>query len=93
MNLVLTTELGTVTVPEAVLVGIAVRAAEGVDGIKVRRRRTVDTDARVVRISVSARRGEPLVELATRAQNAVAEALEATCGIEARVDVTVGELT
>jgi uncharacterized alkaline shock family protein YloU len=93
MNLVVTTELGTVTVPEALLVDIAVRAAESVEGIKVRRRRTVDTDARVVRLSVSARRGEPLVELATRAQDAVADALEATCGIETKVDVTVGELT
>jgi uncharacterized alkaline shock family protein YloU len=93
MNLVLTTELGTVTVPEAVLVGIVVRAAEGVEGIKVRRRRTVDTEARVVRLSVSARRGEPLVDLATRAQGAVADALEATCGIETKVDVVVGELT
>jgi hypothetical protein len=93
MNVVLTNELGTVTVPEALLVGIAVRAAESVEGIKVRRRRTVDTEARVVRLSVSAPRGEPLVELAARAQDAVVDALEAACGFETTVDVTVGELT
>ena len=93
MTLVVSTEQGTVTVPDGVLVGIAVRAAESVGGIRVRRRRAVDVDAHVVRLAVAAGRGEPLVELAGLAQAAVAEALKTMCGIDARVDVAIGELT
>lgn len=93
MTLVVSTEQGTVTVPDAVLVGIAVRAAESVAGIRVRRRRSVDVEARAVRLAVAASRGEPLVELAGRAQEAVAGALKTMCGIDARVDVAIGDLT
>ena len=80
--------------PDGVLGGIAVRAAESVDGIRMRRRRaaTVDVEARQVRLAVTARRGEPVVELAERAQEAVAAAFQAMCGIETRVDIAVGEL-
>jgi uncharacterized alkaline shock family protein YloU len=92
VTLVVSTEHGTVTVPDGVLTAIAVRAAESVDGIRVRRRRTVDVEARIVRLTVAASRGEQLVELAGRAQEAVADALKAMCGIEARVDVAIGEL-
>jgi uncharacterized alkaline shock family protein YloU len=94
MTLVLTTEGGTVTVPGGVLGAIAVRAAESVDGIRVRRRRSavVDVEARHVRLAVAARRGEPLVELGERAQDAVAAAFQAMCGIETRIDVELGEL-
>ena len=92
MTLVLTTGGGTVTVPDAVLVGIAVRAAEGVAGIRVRKRRTIDLEARLVSLSVSAQRGEPLLELAERAQDEVAATLMAMCGIETRVDIRVREL-
>jgi uncharacterized alkaline shock family protein YloU len=93
MSLVLVSDAGTVTVPDDVLVAIAVRAAESVEGIRVRRRRAVDVEQQLVRLSVSARRGEPLLELAERAQDAVAAMLKGMCGIEARVDVAVGELT
>ena len=92
MSLVLTNEAGTVTVPDHVLVGMAVRAAESVDGIRVRRRRAVDVEHRQVRLSVSARRGEPLVALAERVQEAVAAMLMDMCGIDARVDVAVGQV-
>ena len=92
MSLLLTSDAGTVTVPDDVLVGIAVRAAEGVGGIRVRRRRAVDLERRLVRLSVAAQRGEPLLELAERVQDAVAAMLKDMCGIEARVDVAVGEL-
>jgi len=92
MTLVVTTGAGTVTVPDHVLVGIAVRAAESVEGIRVRRRRGVDVEHRQVRLSVAARRDEPVLELAERVQEAVASALRAMCGIEAKVDVAVGEL-
>ena len=89
MSHVVTTASGTVTVPEAVLLDIAVR---GRGGVRVRRRRGIDLDAGVVRLSVAARRGEPIFELAERAQEDVAEALRTMCGLEARVDVHVGEL-
>ena len=92
MSLVLTNKAGTVTVPEHVLVGIAVRAAETVDGIRVRRRRSVDVERRHVRLSVAARRGEPLVEVAERVQEAVVDALRGMCGIDTVVDVAVGGL-
>ena len=92
MSLVLTNKAGTVTVPEQVLVGIAVRAAESVDGIRVRRRRSVDVEGRHVRLSVAARRGEPLLEVAEHVQEAVAEALRGMCGIDTVVDVAVGGL-
>jgi uncharacterized alkaline shock family protein YloU len=92
LNLVLESARGTVTVPEGVLVGIAVRAADSVDGIRVRRRRTVDLDTRAVRLSVAATRGEPLLELAQRAQAEVAGALKAMCGIDATVDISIGAL-
>lgn len=92
MSLVVTSDAGSVTVPEHVLVGIAVRAAQSVDGIRVRRRRAVDVEGRQVRLSVAARRNEPLMELAERVQEAVASALRAMCGIDAKVDVAVGEL-
>ncbi len=92
MTLVVSTERGAVTVPDGVLVGIAVRAAESVNGIRVRRRRAVDVEGRVVRLAVAASRGEPLVELAGRAQEAVSDALKTMCDIDARVDVAIGEL-
>jgi uncharacterized alkaline shock family protein YloU len=92
MSLVLTNPAGTVTVPGRVLVAIAVRAAEGVEGVRVRRRSAVDVERRHVRLSVSARRGDPLLELAERVQDAVIEALRAMCGIDAQVDVAVGVL-
>jgi uncharacterized alkaline shock family protein YloU len=92
VSFVVSTELGTVTVPDAVLAGIAVRAAESVEGLRVRRRRTVDLEARLVRLTVEAPRGEPLPDLAGRAQDAVATALQVMCGIEPKVDITIAEL-
>jgi uncharacterized alkaline shock family protein YloU len=92
MSWVVRTDLGTVTVPDSVLAGIAARAAEGVDGVRVRRRRTVDLDGGVVRLTVAIRRGEPIAELAGRAQDEVAAALVAMCGVEPKVDVSVAEL-
>jgi uncharacterized alkaline shock family protein YloU len=92
MTLVLATRGGTVSVPEAVLVGIAVRAAEGIEGIRVRRRRTIDLGTGIVRLSVSAERGEPLLGLAERAQEEVAATLKTMCGIDTTVEIRVGEL-
>ena len=92
MSLVIENEIGTITVPEGVLVGIAVEAAERVDGLKVKRKRAVDAEHRVVRLAVSVRRGEPLLELAERAQDEVASSFQAVCGFEPTVEISVGEL-
>jgi uncharacterized alkaline shock family protein YloU len=92
MTFVSTTAGGTVTVPDGVLVEIATRAAQSVPGLRVKRRRAVDLEAGVVRLSVAVPRGEPIVESAERAQEQVATALRTMCGIEAKVDVYVGEL-
>jgi hypothetical protein len=69
-----------------------VRAAESVEGVRVRRRRAVDLEAKVVRLTVAVRRGEPLAELAGRAQEEVAAALKAMCGLDTTVDVAIAEL-
>ena len=93
MTLVLSFPNGTVTVPDAVLSHIVRRAAEEVPGVKVRRRRTVDVDARTVRLAIDAQRGVPLAALGERVQEAVAAALSRMCGLElTAVDVAVEEL-
>ena len=92
MALVMNGPNGTITVPDSVLVGIATRAAESVDGLRVRRKRSVDLDARVVRLELSAEQGEPLVAQGERAQEAVATALKETCDLDVAVDVAFEEL-
>jgi hypothetical protein len=92
MALVLNGPHGSITVPDSVLVGIAARAAEGVDGVRVRRRRSVDVESRVARLELSAERGEPLVAQGERAQEAVAAALRQACELEVTVDVAFEEL-
>ena len=92
MPLVLTGPHGTITVPDSVLLEIATRAAEGVDGLRVRRKRTIDVEARVVRLELTAARGEPLVAQGERVQEAVAAALKQTCGLDVAVDVAFEEL-
>ena len=92
MSLVLTGPHGTISVPEAVLVRIASDAAEGVEGIRVRRRRSVDAETRTVRLGLAARPGEPLIAQGGHVQEAVAAAFAATCGIEVTVDVAFEEL-
>jgi uncharacterized alkaline shock family protein YloU len=88
----MSTGLGTVTVPDAVLAEIAARAAESVDGVRVRRRRTVDVEAGLVRLAVAVRKGEPIFDLASSAQDAIATALQTMCGIDPKVEIAVGEL-
>jgi uncharacterized alkaline shock family protein YloU len=58
----------------------------------VKRRRTIDVEARVVRLALTARAGVPLQPLAERVQDAVADALQAMCALEVRVDVAIEEL-
>jgi uncharacterized alkaline shock family protein YloU len=92
MTHVVTTPAGTVTVPDGVLLDIAVRAAEASGAVRVRRRRAIDLEAGVVRLSVATRRGESILELAERAQEDVAAALRTMSALDTRVDVYVGEL-
>jgi uncharacterized alkaline shock family protein YloU len=85
---------GTITVPESVLLQIVRRAAENVPGVRVRRKRSVDVEARAVRLELTADSGEPLVALAERVQEAVADALETMCGLDGtRVDVAIEDVT
>jgi uncharacterized alkaline shock family protein YloU len=92
VSLVIDAPAGTITVPDSTLLAIAVTAAERVEGVRVLRRRSIDLDQPLVRLALSARRGEPLLELARRAQDGVALALEQMCGIDAKVELTVGAL-
>jgi uncharacterized alkaline shock family protein YloU len=92
VSLVIAGEAGSITVPDSTLLSIAVRAAEQVEGIRVLRRPSVDVEEGVVRLPVSARRGEPLLALGRAAQDEVAGALEAMCGITPRIEIAIGEL-
>jgi len=92
MGLVVPGSGGTITVSESVLSQIVRRAAETVDGAKVKRRRTVDVEARTVRLALTVRTGVPLQPLAERVQEAVAEALRSMCALDVRVDVAIEEL-
>ena len=72
------------------------RAAESVEGVRVRRRRrkvAIDVEpAPRSPTRLAAPRGEPLLELARDAQEEVAAALGGCAGPWTRVDVPVGEL-
>jgi uncharacterized alkaline shock family protein YloU len=84
---------GTITIPEPVLLQIVARAAESVDGVRVRRRRSVDVEERIVRVELKAPRATPLPQLGEAVQDAVASALRTMCDLEpARVDVVFEEL-
>jgi uncharacterized alkaline shock family protein YloU len=92
MSLVVQGPQGAITVPDSVLAQIATHAAEQVDGVRVRRKRSVDVEARAVRLEVEAERGEPLTTQGARVQEAVAAALKQTCGLDVTVDVTFEQL-
>jgi uncharacterized alkaline shock family protein YloU len=89
---------GSITVTPSALAGLVVRAAETVDGAKVRRgRRRLEVDvadgrARV-RLELSARYGVVLPQLARDVQESVAEALTSMCRVEIDgIDVSVEEV-
>jgi len=92
MSLVFESGSGTITVPDSALLQIAVRAAESVDGVRVRRKRTVDLDGRIVRLEVSIHGNEPLVAAGEAVQRAVGDALAKMCGLDLAVDVAIEEL-
>jgi len=98
VSLVVEAEHGTVTVPDATLASLVARAAERVDGARVRRgRRGVDiavADNRAqVTVDLVARYGEVLPELARSVQEEVTDALATMCGVVVEaVDVEVEEV-
>jgi uncharacterized alkaline shock family protein YloU len=83
---------GTITVPGEVLDRIVRRAAQEVEGVTVRRRGTSVKDSRVS-VALTARYGEALPVVAEAVQRRIAESLQAMCGLDAVVDVSVEELT
>jgi uncharacterized alkaline shock family protein YloU len=98
MSFVLEEPQGTITVTAAALAELVTRAAEGIDGARLRRgRRRLDVDvtgggARV-RLELAVRYGIVLPELARHVQERVAEALSTMCRVEVEaVDVSVEEV-
>ena len=97
-EIVFSEPVGTITVPAATLVRIVARAAEVVDGARVRRpRRNVDVEvagaSATVSLRLAARYGVVLPELAEAVQAEVTGALEKMCELDVRtVDVSVEEL-
>jgi uncharacterized alkaline shock family protein YloU len=97
MSLVLEGERGTVSVPDAALAALVARAAEGVPGARIRRRRHVEvaiTDGHAhVTLELAARYGTVLPELARAVQHEVRGALEEMCGVEVTaVDIAIEEV-
>ena len=96
--LVLSGQEGTITVAAVALDRVVVRAAESVEGTRVRRpKRSVDVAHRAGVASVSfelaIEQGVPVPELARTVQERVADAVAATSGLDVeRVEVTVAEI-
>jgi uncharacterized alkaline shock family protein YloU len=97
-ELVLSEPSGTIAVPAATLARIVTRAAERVDGARVRRpRRSIQVDvagdSATVALQLAAAYGTVLPALAEAVQREIAQALERMCGLEVRqVDVSIEEL-
>jgi uncharacterized alkaline shock family protein YloU len=90
--------LGRIELPGATLASIVVRAAERVDGARVRRpRRGLDVeleDGRVhVDVELAAATGSVLPDLGRAVQESVTEAVQTMTGLDvAAVDVSIEEL-
>jgi uncharacterized alkaline shock family protein YloU len=95
---VIESERGTITVPPALLSHIVTRAAETVDGARVRRpRRGLEVVVEDGRASVSlelvVRFGLVLPDVAREVQDQVGESLRSICEVETTtVDVTIEEV-
>ena len=92
------TEAGTISITHAALTQLVVRAAQSVEGARVRRpRRGLQVElghgsARVA-LELIARRGMVLPELARAVQERVAEALATACEVRVdAVDVSIEEV-
>jgi uncharacterized alkaline shock family protein YloU len=82
-----------VELADGAFAALVVRAAEGVDGARVRRPRKVAIDGNRLELAIAARLGVEVPELARDIQVRVHEAVETMCGIRlASVDVTVEEV-
>jgi uncharacterized alkaline shock family protein YloU len=98
MSFVVQEPVGTITVTPSALAGLVTRAADSVDGARVRRGRRhlevaiLNREARV-RLELVARYGVVLPELARAVQEQVAEALTTMCRVDVQaVDVSVEEV-
>lgn len=98
MSLVLYEPGGTITVTAPALANLVTRAAEEVDGARVRRGRRrfeldVNPESARVRLELAARYGLVLPVLASRVQERVAEALTTMCKVRVdAIDVSVEEV-
>ena len=98
MSELLRTEAGAISISHAALTQLVVRAAQAVDGARVRRPRRglqieVAGDRARVALQLTARRGAVLPELARAVQQSVAEALETMCEVRVEaVDVSIEEV-
>ena len=82
----------TVTISDAAWTRIVTRAAEQVDGVRVRRR-GVERDGDRIAVQIGARYGTVLPDAARAVQAQVAEAVRTMCGVEpSSVDVAVEEI-
>jgi uncharacterized alkaline shock family protein YloU len=80
-----------VTITDAALTQIVVGAAEQADGARVRKRGVELEDDRVA-VSLAARYGVVLPDLARDVQQRVAGALATMCDLDMRVDISVDEI-
>jgi len=89
---------GTISVTPAALSSLVVRAAESVDGVRVRRPKRgveieVDGEAARIELELAGRYGVVLPEAARDAQQRVSDALARMCGLTtSAVDVSFEEL-
>jgi uncharacterized alkaline shock family protein YloU len=91
--LVVTEAGGTITIAGEVVDRIVRRAAEEVDGVKVRRRGLDVKDGRVT-VPLTVRYGAVLAEVGEQVQNRIADSLRSSCGVDpSAVDVSIEELT
>jgi uncharacterized alkaline shock family protein YloU len=90
---VVTEDGGTITIAGDVVDRIVRRAAEEVDGVKVRRR-GIDVKMGRVAVELDVRYGEVLATVGEDVQARVAGSLRASCGLDpSAVDVSIEELT
>jgi uncharacterized alkaline shock family protein YloU len=93
-------EGGSVSISESALAHVVVRAAQSVDGVRIRRTRgrrrievRVDEGRAHVELELAIRYGLVVPESAGEAQTRVADALRAMCGFEIdSISVAVEEL-
>jgi uncharacterized alkaline shock family protein YloU len=81
-----------ITITDGALAQIVSTAAEQVDGVRVRRRGVAFEDGRVS-VSLAARYGTVLPQVAREVQERIAGALSSMCELQVRVDVSVDELS